>query len=151
MENDKTLLENLIKEVENILPANPKYELYSEQWYVNAPDVAGCYFVWEGEHLVYIGETGNLRKRMRDLKNTLNHTLRRKIGSAMFSYHPEYKPASSKRKFTETIEQGITNYCKTHLTVSYIPLTIGRKEVEETFLNRNPKPKYNSPSYRRGV
>ncbi|WP_282156376.1 GIY-YIG nuclease family protein [Cytobacillus gottheilii] len=150
MINDNSILTNLIKEVENLLEVTPKYPMYSLDWYNNAPSKAGVYFVWEKDVIVYIGETANIRKRMADLKRTQNHTLRRKIGSDLFSTDPDFKPANSKTKFPYSIKTKINAYCNRSFKVSYIPLIIGRKEIEEVFLNRKPKPKYNSPSKRKG-
>ena len=139
-----------MSEVHSVLESARKYDLYSKEWYDTAPSRAGVYFVWRESELVYVGETSNIKKRMRDLRNTLNHTLRRKIGKEYFSTHEEYLPATSKIKFSEAIETAITNYCKENLKVSYFPLSIGRKEVEESFVLGDPRPLYNSPN-KRGV
>ena len=150
MFNQQVVFETLMSEVHSTLESAPKYDLYSKEWYSAAPSRAGVYFVWRESELVYVGETSNIKKRMGDLKKTLNHTLRRKIGKEYFSTHKEYLPATSKKKFSEVIEIGITNYCMEKLKVSYFPLSIGRKEVEESFVLGDSRPQYNSPN-KRGV
>ena len=67
-----------------------------------------------------------------------------------FSANKEYLPATSKRWFSDEIEIAITDYCLGNLKLSYIPLSIGRKEVEESFILNGPRPVYNSPN-RKGI
>lgn len=150
MFNQQDVFETLILEVHSVLESSTKYDLYSEEWYSAAPSRAGVYFVWKESELVYIGETSNIKKRMDDLKRTVNHSLRRKIAKKHFSTHEEYPPKRSIKKFSYAIENDITNYCKDNLRVSYFSLSIGRKEVEESFILSDPCPLYNSPN-KRGV
>lgn len=96
-----------------------------------------------GEEVVYVGETGNLKDRIhKDMKNTLNHTLRRNIGAYHFADHPDYSPATSKKKFAPSIEAIVTEYGREHLTVSYVVVHVGRLEVEEHLIQKHD-PIYN--------
>lgn len=69
-----------MNEVNLALQSVPKYQLYSVEWYDAAPPSAGVYFVWKDSELVYVGETSSIKKRMRDLKNKLHHTITRLEG-----------------------------------------------------------------------
>jgi hypothetical protein len=72
--------------------------LLTTAWASQFPTKAGVYAVFDGKRLIYVGETGSLRGRMKDLRDTRNHTLRRQIGAAKFSDRNGYQPATSKRK-----------------------------------------------------
>ena len=96
----------------------------------------------------YFGETANIQKRMKDLRRTYNHTLRRKVGRENFKDDTAYYPASSSKKFHSTIEEKINVYAMENLKVSYIEFVIGRKEVEQAFIKSKPAPIYNSTSRR---
>ena len=122
--------------------------MYSEEWLENAPNKPGLYFVWQKDIIVYVGETANIQKRMKDLRLTYNHTLRRKVGRENFKDDTAYYPASSSNKFHSTIEEKINVYAMENLKVSYIEFVIGRKEVEQAFIKSKPAPIYNSTSRR---
>lgn len=134
----------LIESIEKSLLDIPRYQLYSREWKTLAPNQAGIYFVWEDASIIYVGESANIQKRMLDLQRTRNHTLRRKIGKELFSKHELYSEASSKYSYHEVIEDAINSYAIKNITVSYLPLVIGRKEVESYFIKRMPLPRYNS-------
>lgn len=150
MINSELTYKKLIQEVETAIKQNLKFSLYSDDnsWYDEAPSCAGVYLIWKENILVYVGETSNIKKRMRDIQDTKNHTLRRKIGRKHFSNEQGFLPATSSHKFPNDIERKITHYMKEHFEVTYIPLHLGRKEVEEYFL-RLKQPTYNYPSKRR--
>lgn len=138
----------LIESIEKSLPDLPRYQIYSPEWKTFAPDYAGVYFVWEGASIIYVGESANIQKRMLDLQRTRNHTLRRKIGRELFSKHELYSEASSKDGYHGVIEDAINSYAIKNITVSYLPLVVGRKEVESYFIKRMPLPRYNSTTKR---
>jgi len=92
--------------------------MYSEEWLENAPNKPGLYFVWQKDIIVYVGETANIQKRMKDLRLTYNHTLRRKVGRENFKDDTAYYPASSSNKFHSTIEEKINVYAMENLKVS---------------------------------
>ena len=80
----------LLKQIEDALKFNKKYPMYSEEWLMAAPKALGIYFVFHNDKVVYVGESANLYKRMKDLSSTYNHTLRRKLGKALFENHKYY-------------------------------------------------------------
>lgn len=69
------------------------------------------------------------------------------IGNKHFSNVQNFVPDNSSKKFPIDIENKITEYIIKRFKITYITLTIGRKEIEEYFLRY--KPVYNSPSRRR--
>jgi len=105
--------------------------LLSRSWARQAPDEAGVYALKENDQVIYVGETGNLRGRMIDLLDSRNHILRRTIGSTYYSDHPEFKVATASSKFPEAIEQLVNDHICFRLKVSYLAVSLGRKELEE--------------------
>ena len=59
--------------------------LLSSKWVKSFPNKPGVYVAFEGSKIVYVGETGNIRGRMKDLLDTRHHNLRRNIGRLKFS------------------------------------------------------------------
>lgn len=111
-------------------------------WANQFPTKAGVYAIFDGKTLIYVGETGSLRGRMKDLRDTRNHTFRRQIGAAMFSDRSGYRPATSKTKFPEAIEEALNTYIKKNLSVKLLPVLLGRKEIEE-YLIHDATPRFN--------
>lgn len=116
-------------------------------WTKEFPDTAGVYVFFEKNKLVYVGETKSLNKRMADMLNTRNHTLRTKIGAFNFSKVPGYQKASSKKCFTPDIEKRVADHLKNKMQIAYVPVSLGRKELEE-YMTDKYLTKYNSPSKR---
>lgn len=63
--------------------------------------------------------------------DTRNHTLRRSLGTRLFSDRVGFSKASSKQRFCDAIEAELNQYISTSLTLSFIPVELGRKELEE--------------------
>lgn len=128
---------------------------FNGSWPNDAPDEPGVYLIWntQGE-LVYVGETSNLRARMKDIRDTRNHTCRRSVGRLEFMGHPDYvELPDNKRKYSAAVEDAINAYFKDQLMVAFEPVTFGRLELEHYLIEqRQPgfKPKYNSKSNKRG-
>ena len=97
------------------------------------PNKAGVYIIREKDNTIYVGETGNIKKRMSDLNRTQNHTFRRTIGEKLFSKRKEYTKATSKRKYTDKLEEELSQWISNNCDVSYITLDFGRKELEEYY------------------
>ncbi len=116
-------------------------------WFSEFPTRPGVYVVFEHERLIYAGETGSLRARMKDLRDSRNHTLRRQLGASLFAGHPDYRPATSKQKFPPAIETLLSRHIEENLSVKALPVIIGRKEIEELLVERE-RPKYNLRSRR---
>src|SRR4051812_35512834 len=69
----------------------------SDAWHLHFPKAPGVYVIFIGGKVVYVGESGSLRARMKDLRETRNHTFRRSHGKALFSERPSFVAAASNR------------------------------------------------------
>lgn len=103
----------------------------TSEWANGLPDKAGVYAFKEDNGIVYVGETGNIRERMKDMLDTRHHTLRRSIGAKYFAGHALYQPATSKKKYAAEIEELISRHMIINLTFAYLEVELGRKELEE--------------------
>ena len=115
-----------------------KQVILTRAWTKQFDKLRGVYFIFEKDELKYVGETGSLIGRMTDLLNTKNHTLRRSIGERNFSKEKGYQKASSKQSYIPEIETNLNVYMQKNLSVSCMPLEIGRKEFEEWVIESNP-------------
>lgn len=116
---------------ELLVSENFKSITLSRSWANEAPYDAGVYVLKENDTIVYVGETGNLRGRMRDLLDSRNHIVRRTIGVIFYSDHIAFKKATSSEKFPAAIEALINDHICSKLKISYIAVDLGRKELEE--------------------
>lgn len=113
----------------------------NRKWPNKFPDSAGVYILFHKSKPVYVGETGRISGRMRDLLNTKNHTIRRSIGKEQFSCCKGYEEASPKKNFPKHIEEKIDAIMREFLICAK-PIKFGRKEIEEYILQQYC-PKYN--------
>lgn len=120
------------------LVANRKKIILNRKWIKQFDKLKGVYIIFENDELKYVGETGNLAGRMADLLNTKNHTIRRSIGERNFSKVKGYQKASAKQSYIPAIEKKLNKYIESKLSVSCMPLDIGRKEFEEWVIERYP-------------
>ncbi len=116
-------------------------ELTSE-WAKSFPEESAVYLFREDCKVCYVGETGSLRGRMFDIRYTKNHTLRRNLGNHHYFRLPNYEKPSSKKGFSHDIEIKLDDKIQKHLTLSYITISLGRKELEERLFDKL-KPEYN--------
>lgn len=148
--NNLDILNGLITEVENVISVAEQHQMYADKWPSQVPSQAGIYLIRNKDKIiVYVGESSNINARMRDITRTVNHTFRRKVGAELFCGHPEYTQASSKRRYSDQIEELINQHCIDHFNISFIPLVIGRKEIEDYLLQKHD-PIYNSKQ-KRGI
>ncbi len=139
----KTQVEEFLVKLENQLLNNSeqkKIEL-SRNWANSFPNDAAVYLFRENGEICYVGETGSIKGRMNDILNTKNHTLRRNLGNHYFAELPNYEKPSSRKSFCDEIEILLNEKIITDLTVSYILVELGRKELEER-LYAKFSPKY---------
>ena len=123
-----------------------KIEL-TRSWASQFPNTPGVYIFRSGDKIVYAGETGSIRGRMKDLIDTRNHTIRRSIGTKLYSTRNDYTKASSSKKFCDVIETELNLHITTELTLSFIPVALGRKELEEKLFSVH-SPEYNNKGLR---
>lgn len=142
-------IEDYLSKLENEL-LNGKWQLVenSLSWAEKFQSVAGVYAVKEEGIICYVGETGNIKKRMRDLLDTRNHSLRRTIGCARFAEQKGYEIATPSRKFPPQFEEELNRVFEDNFEVSAIEVPIGRKELEERLVEKL-KPKYNKREKRK--
>lgn len=119
------------------------------EWSKKAPNEPGVYIVFEEENIMYVGETGLLRGRMKDIRDSRNHTLRRKIGEALFSNSSNYQKGTCKKKHDDETEIRINQHMESDLKIVYMVVWLGRKELE-SYLIEKYHPKYNSRKERNG-
>jgi len=121
----KALEQNLLR------PDNFSIVEMSKAWAKKIPSKAGVYVFKDKDQIVYVGETGNLRGRMKDLLDSRHHTIRRTIGVKFYSTIDGFVKATTKIKFPEHIELLVNEHICKKLLLAYLPVTLGRKELEE--------------------
>lgn len=126
----------------------PQLLLCTREWATSFPKIPAVYIIRYKKIIVYAGETGNLRGRMKDFCNTKNHTLRRSVGAEQFAEHPGYYKATSKDSYCEEIELLLNSYLSKNLTIACLPVDLGRKELEE-YIIREQEPRYNKKGQRK--
>ena len=110
-------------------------------WIDEVTTAAGVYVFREGNEYIYVGESGSIRGRMNDMLNSQHHNLRRALGKRLFGHRNDFEMATSKKKFPLAIEALLTGYINTQLEVVYLPVALGRKELEE-WVDADIKPEY---------
>ena len=141
-------LDNLKKEL--FQQKSKKIQFKNRQWLDTFPNEAGVYIVREKSKICYIGESGCVRGRIKDMNNTKTHSLRRTIGNLLYKEHPLFNKATTKKSFNPKIETLLEKYMNKNITIAAIPVSIGRKELEE-FIIANNKLKYNKKGKRKQV
>ncbi len=111
------------------------------------PDKPGVYCIFEREELIYVGETGSLKARMKDIFRTVNHSFRRSLGKRQFAGVAEVSEANAKTNFPLDVELRLTEYMESNIRVALTPVAIGRKEVEEKIVKKHT-PIFNSRGQR---
>lgn len=111
------------------------------------PDKPGVYCIFEREVLIYVGETGSLKARMKDIFRTVNHSFRRSLGKRQFAGVTGVSEANAKTNFPFDVELRLTEYMESNIQVALTPVAIGRKEVEEKIVKKHA-PVFNSRGQR---
>jgi len=117
-------------------------------WASDFPPAPGVYVFRDKKKLIYVGETGSLRGRMKDMIDTRNHVLRRNIGNKLYNEIEGFERATSSKKFIEIIEDMLNNHIRENLTVCYMTVELGRKELEEK-IQKEFEPEYNQKGLRK--
>ena len=110
---------------------NFKKVVMTREWASKIPNTSGVYVFKDSDKIVYVGETGNLRGRMKDLLDSRHHTVRRTIGERFYCDIPGFAKATTKLKFPENIELLVNEHICTKLFLAYLEVKLGRKELEE--------------------
>ncbi len=105
---------------------------FDKKWSDNFPKKAGIYGIFYKENLVYVGESANLKERMKEVKRTYNHSFRRKLGKFL-----QPNAIIENGKFTKELETLLDeNYIK-YLSFTYKEVIFGRIEIENYLMQRN--------------
>ena len=130
---DKIKKEELINESERLLLNGTKIKFsFDKNWSSNFTKLAGVYAVFCNDDLLYIGESASVKERMKEIKRTINHSFRKKLGKHLFC-----DAILTKGKFDEQIEKSLNEYYLSNLYVSFIEIEFGRIEIEEELIKRN--------------
>lgn len=124
-----------LESMANTLNKAPRRPVLSAtEWADDIPSEPGVYALWEGSRPIYVGETSSLRHRMRDLGRSVNHTCRRKIAAKLELGHVD--------------ESALSAEMAVRYTLSFMPVSFGRVELEEYLTLRWKSSLFNSPSRR---
>ena len=130
----------------------------------NAPTAGGVDVVFNGRRLLYVGETADLKRRLRNLKRRWGHdacalamsnkgsnvplalqrvtvvspSTRRSVGRKRFR-----AKTGADGRFPAQIEAKLDKFLLEECRYSFLPIRFGRKEVE-SFLIRRDKPTHNN-------
>ena len=105
---------------------------FDKKWSSNFPSKAGIYAIYDIDKLVYVGETANLKERMKEVKRTYNHSFRKKLGKFLVEGSKVVNG-----KFEETLELELNDYYLERINFRYKELNFGRLEVESYLIHRH--------------
>lgn len=108
-----------------------KFSLGTE-WLDEFPNRAGVYAIFDNNEFVYVGETADIRERMKDVRRTANHSFRRKLGKKLVE-----NAEILTHKFQDSIENTINEYCVNHISGTFIEINFGRLEIESHIMQRH--------------
>lgn len=139
------LIELLTLAQENLLNTDKiKFEKSAEWREKNIPNYPGVYALFEkNNRLVYVGESGNLRKRLDEINRTVNHSFRKQTGFLKFN------GTKSSKKYDLEIETKLDLYFNEELYVSFIEVCFGRLEIEEFIITNHQEILINSVKKRK--
>ena len=143
---DNNKLQDLLLEAEQqIISSTPLKFIKSNSWRIeNVPNTPGIYALFENtSDLIYIGETGNLRKRMSDLCRTVNHSFRKKLGAK------RYGGVRSTKKFDDQVEGELDRFFDESLYAKFMSVNFGRLEIETYLVTKYQSQLLNSVKKRK--
>ena len=126
-----------IKSMAIALERAPRRALFDAvTWSGDIPAMPGVYALWDTSTgaMVYVGETSSLNHRMRDLGRSINHTCRRKL--------------AARHGVVDAGEDAISAVMSEHYVLSFLPVTLGRTELEEYLSLKYKRTLVNSPGRR---
>jgi len=121
-----------IEEIESTFLTQSRVDFsFDRKWSSNFPDAGGVYTIFDKNILVYIGESANIKERMKEIKRTYNHSFRRKLGKRLFN-----NPPMEKRKFSPEIEIALNEYYLDNISISALEINFGRLEIESYLIHK---------------
>jgi len=115
----------------------PKRAMFDNaNWAADIPATPGVYALWDlsSNTMVYVGETSSLRHRMRDIERSVNHTCRRKL--------------AIRHNLVDASESTLSAMIGKQYVLSFLPVPLGRLELEEYLSLRYGATLLNSPGRR---
>jgi len=133
----------LVETIEVDLLTKPRVKFTLDgKWNLSFPSEPGVYAIFEKGKFIYVGETADLRERMKDVRRTYNHTFRKKLGTQRL------KAKLEDNLFSPKVEIELDNYMVKYLEFTCQALSFGRKEVEARILAKHKELLVNSVSKR---
>lgn len=130
---DSKLKNSIIEHCEKqLLNGNKLKFSFDKNWSDNFTRKAGVYAVFSNNELLYIGESASVKERMKEIKRTINHSFRKKLGKHLFG-----DATLNKGKFDEKIESFLNEYYLQNIYISFIEVEFGRIEIEEELIKRH--------------
>lgn len=138
-----------VNEFEMALLAAPRHKLnFDNNWRANIDKAPGVYAIFDKDQLVYIGETANLYQRMGEIGRTYNHSFRKKLGKKL---QPGAVMGKNSRTYELDLEDLLTSYCNSNISVACKPLAFGRLEVESYLIHKHKDILLNSVGKRNAI
>ena len=126
-------IKEIVEYCEEELFNKPKIKFsLDKNWSSKFPNNAGLYAIFDKEKFIYIGETANLRERMKDVRRTANHSFRRKLGK-----HIDKDAKIGKNKYNDLLESQLNDYCEKDISFTFISVNFGRLEIESYIMQRH--------------
>jgi hypothetical protein len=126
-------INRILSGTDNLLKTNTRIKFsFDRKWSDNFPSNAGVYAIFYNDQLFYIGESANLKERMKELKRTVNHSFRRKLGKFI-----EPDAVVVKGKFSPELELRLNQEYEMNISVSFIEVNFGRIEIENYLMQIN--------------
>ena len=109
---------------------------YTRDWANSFPTQSAVYLFREEGEICYVGETNSIREKMNHIFNTRDYAVEKKSENKFTG------KANSRKNLADELEVMLKDTVQEHLTLSYVLVDLGRKELEER-LTVKFKPKYN--------
>lgn len=139
-------IKKFVDSFEMELLASTRYKIdFNTRWFDTVSKSAGIYAIFDKDEVIYIGETANLRERMKELRRTYNHSFRKKLGKKL-----QEEAVIIKGKFPEELEISLHQYCNDNISVAVKELLFGRLEVESYLIHKHKESLLNTAG-KRGV
>ncbi len=81
--------------------------------------------------ILFIGESGNLKKRLENLNDTDKHVFRKHIGKFRFQ-----KQLVNEKRFKSSVEKKINSFIAELVYISFIPVNFGRMEIKSQLIRK---------------
>jgi hypothetical protein len=143
-------IESHFMDMKNLLSTaeNQKNVILSSEWANQFPSEAGIYTAFENGKIGYLGESGNIRGRFKDLLDSRHYDLRRNFGKLNSSSVDGYSDADSYNKFPSSVEEKVNSLLMDKIKISVLFTDIGRLDLEEKLIDKF-HPKYNKKEKRK--